>query len=67
MRDDFDVQACDEETQVLFDHLRAAEIFEASVFWIRPALLLLESLDEFIAYWQIKRAQTRRGIVEVQG
>ena len=41
MRDDFDVQACDEESQQLFDHPRAAETFGASVFWIRPALLVL--------------------------
>src|SRR5262249_12391039 len=32
MRDDFDVQACDAESQPLFDHLRAAEVFGASVF-----------------------------------
>jgi uncharacterized protein DUF6932 len=50
MRDDFDVQACEEESQKLFDHLRAAETFGASVFWIRPALLVLATLEEFIAY-----------------
>ncbi len=66
MRDDFDVQACDAESQTLFDHLRAAEVFGASVFWIRPALLVLETLEEFIAHWQITRDQTRRGIVEVR-
>ena len=66
MRDDFDVQACDEESQKLFDHPRAAETFGASVFWIRPALLVLETLEEFIAHWQITRDQTRRGIVEVR-
>jgi predicted nucleotidyltransferase len=44
MRDDFDVHACDEESQKLFDHPRAAETFGASVFWIRPALLVLERL-----------------------
>jgi hypothetical protein len=66
MRDDFDVQACDEESQQLFDHLRAEESFAARVFWIRPALLVLETLEEFIAHWQITRHQTRRGIVEVR-
>ncbi len=66
MRDDFDVQTCDEESQPLFDHLRAEETFGASVFWIRPALLVLETLEEFIAHWQITRDQTRRGIVEVR-
>jgi len=67
MRDDFDVHACDEESQKLFDHPSAAETFGASVFWIRPALLVLETLEEFIAHWQITRDQTRRGIVEVRG
>jgi hypothetical protein len=45
---------------------RATETFGASVFWIRPALLILETLEEFIAHWQIRHDQTRRGIVEVQ-
>jgi hypothetical protein len=67
MRNDFEVQACDEETRGLFDHLRAAAVFGASIFWVRPAMLLLETLEEFIAHWQIKRDQTRRGIVEVRG
>lgn len=66
MRDDFDVQVCDEESRQLFDHPRAAEAFGASVFWIRPALLVLETLEEFIAHWQVTRDQTRRGIVEVR-
>ena len=66
MQNDFDVYAYDEETRTLFDHLRAAEVFGASIFWIRPALLLLETLEEFIAHWQITRDQTRRGIVEVR-
>jgi hypothetical protein len=66
MRDDFDVQVCDKESRQLFDHPRAAEAFGASVFWIRPALLVLETLEEFIAHWQVTRDQTRRGIVEVR-
>ena len=66
MRDDFDVPACEGESRPLFDHLRAAEAFGASVFWIRPTLRALEPLEEFIAHWQITRDQTRRGIVEVR-
>jgi hypothetical protein len=65
-RDDFDVYTCDEESQMLFDHPRAMEIFGVSMFWIRPALLVLETLEEFITHWQITRNQTCRGIVEVQ-
>jgi hypothetical protein len=65
LADDFNLQACDEETRKLFEHMQAAEEFGASIFWIRPSMLLLESLEEFIAHWQIKRDRTRRGIVEV--
>lgn len=65
MTDDFDVPACDEQTQPLFDHLRAQEIFGASVFSIRPSTIFRVSVDEFIADWQIKRDQSRHGIVEV--
>ncbi len=64
--DDFDIHTCDDATRVLLDHSRADEEFGASVFWLRPMMLLRESLDEFIAHWQIKRDGTRRGIVEVR-
>ena len=64
--DDFDITACREETKMLLEHQQATETFGASVFWIRPSLLFLETLDEFIAGWQVKRDQTRRGIVEVR-
>jgi predicted nucleotidyltransferase len=65
MTDDFDVPACDAQTQPLFDHLRAQEIFGASVFSIRPSTAFRVSVDEFITDWQIKRDQSRHGIVEV--
>jgi predicted nucleotidyltransferase len=65
MTDDFDVPACDEQTQPLFDHLRGQAIFGASVFSIRPSTAFRVSVDEFIADWQIKRDQSRHGIVEV--
>ena len=63
--DDFDVSTCSEETRLLLDHGRATDVFGASIFWVRPSLLFLETLEEFVASWQIKRDQTRRGIVEV--
>ena len=56
---------CDEETHPLFDHEQADEQFGASVFWIRPGLLILETLDEFIAHWQVKRDGSLRGVVEI--
>jgi predicted nucleotidyltransferase len=66
MADDFELNTCDEETRSLFEHERAAERLGASIFWTRPAILFLDTMDEFIAHWQIKRDQTRRGIVEVE-
>ena len=58
--------ACSEEVKKLLNHQQAATEFGASVFWIRPSLLFLETLDEFIAGWQVKRDGTRRGIIEVR-
>jgi len=66
MSDDFEIHACDEVTRRLFDHTQAAEEFGASIFWLRPSMLFLETLEEFIEHWQIKRDLTRRGIVEVR-
>jgi hypothetical protein len=66
MRDDFEVAECDAQTQPLFDHLRAQQIFGASVFSVRPSTALLATVDEFISYWQIKRDQSKRGIIEVR-
>ena len=64
--DDFDMAACSEEVKKLLNHQQAATEFGASVFWIRPSLLFLETIDEFIAGWQVKRDGTRRGIIEVR-
>jgi hypothetical protein len=66
MRDSFDMRTCEEPAKSLFDHQRAARMFHASVFWIRPAMLINEPLDSFIAHWQLKRDGTKRGIVEVK-
>ena len=66
MRDDFDLNSCDEGERKLFDHQQAGREFGASIFWIRPSMLILETLDEFLAFWQTKRDHTRRGIVEVK-
>ena len=64
--DDFDMAACGEEVKKLLNHQQAATEFGASIFWIRPSLLFLETIDEFIAGWQVKRDGTRRGIIEVR-
>jgi len=66
MTDDFEVESCDAITRSLFDHSQADRRFGASIFWVRPAMLLLdESLDSFVGRWQLKRDGSRRGILEV--
>ena len=66
MRNDFRAVDCEEQTAKVFDHNLATKEFGASLFWIRPSLLLLETANEFVEHWQIKRDKTRRGIVEVR-
>jgi predicted nucleotidyltransferase len=66
MDDSFRLEDCNEEEQKLFYHGFADSEFGASVFWARPSLLILETVDEFIAHWQTTRAETKRGIVEVK-
>ena len=65
MSDEFDHRVCASGLQALFDHRRASEELGASCFWIRPAMLFGESLDEFIAGWSVKREGGRRGLLEV--
>jgi hypothetical protein len=65
MEESFRLQDCPIELQGLFDHAVAQARYGTSIFWVRPELLLGESLEEFVASWQIKRDGTERGIVEV--
>ena len=65
MRDDFVLSACSGETRKLFYHDEAEAEFGASIFWIRPSLLVLDTLEEFIGHWETKRDLGRREIVEV--
>ncbi|MBE0541129.1 MAG: hypothetical protein IH623_07070 [Verrucomicrobia bacterium] len=65
MDDSFRLEKCPLELRGLFDHAIAQARYGASVFWIRPALLIGESIEEFISYWQVKRGGAKRGIVEV--
>jgi len=66
LRDEFTLAGCPQESLVLFDHARADAELGASVFWIRPAMLIVETLDQFIAGWQLTRDFRRRGIVEIR-
>jgi len=65
MDDEFRLEDCPIEARGLFDHAVAQVRYGASIFWIRPGLLIEESVEEFIAYWQLKRDGSQRGIVEV--
>jgi hypothetical protein len=66
MRNDFRSEDCPAEPAVLFDYARANDELRASIFWIRPDMLLGEPLEQFLASWQVKRDGRRRGIVEIQ-
>lgn len=65
MDDDFRLEKCNSMAASLFDHARAQQEFGASVFWIRPILLISDTLPEFIDRWQLRREGGRRGIIEV--
>ena len=65
LNDQFRLADCPVESRGLFDHAVAQARHGASVFWLRPGMLIGESLAEFIAYWQIKRDGSKRGIVDV--
>jgi len=65
MDDSFRLENCPMETRALFEHAVAQARFQASIFWMRPALLIGESVEGFIAYWQVKRGGEKRGIVDV--
>jgi hypothetical protein len=65
MDDAFRLEECPIEARGLFDHAVVQARYGASVFRLRPGLMTGESVDDFIAYWQLKRDGSRRGIVEV--
>jgi hypothetical protein len=64
MEDTFDASRLTGEAQVLFDHAAAQALFGASVFWLRR-LTAFEGEQKTIEYWQVKRGNGRRGIVEI--
>lgn len=65
MDDRFHPRAAAAEVRGLFDHAVAQARYGASIFWIQPSIVLLETVDSFINHWQVKRDDTRRGIVEI--
>jgi hypothetical protein len=67
MRDDFSLTDCVDDVAAVFDHQRAQSELGASVFWTTRSGVLLETVQEFVAGWQIKREGSFRGIVEIVG
>jgi hypothetical protein len=65
MDDAFRLENSPMESRALFDHAVAQARYGASIFWMRPALLIGETVEQFIEYWQIKRGGGQRGIVDV--
>lgn len=66
MDDDFRSTDAPVEVRGLFDHATAQARHGASVFWIKPSVLIGgDTEDEFIRHWQVKRDHSSRGIVEI--
>jgi len=65
MDDTFCLEECPNESRGLFNHALAQARYGASIFWIRPGLLIEERIEDFIEYWQLKRDGSRHGIAEV--
>ena len=65
MDDDFHRDEMPLEMRGLFDHAVAQARFGASVFWVKPSALIGDRVDDFVAHWQVKRDNSKRGIVEV--
>jgi len=65
MDDAFRLEDCPIEARGLFDHALAQARYGASIFWMRPGMLIGAGIEEFIAYWEVKREGSTRGIVEV--
>ena len=66
MEDTFDVSQLSGEVALIFDHVAAQNYEGASIFWVRR-LAALEGEEATVAYWQLKRDGSQRGIVEVIG
>ena len=66
MDEKFDGEVLDAESTLLLDHTAADAHFGASVFWVRrPTALGGE--QAMVEYWQVKRGNEQRGIVEITG
>ncbi len=64
MEDSFDVAQVHGDAALVFDLQKAQDVLGASIFWIRKQIMYSNE-QEVIEGWQIKRDESRRGIVEV--
>ena len=64
MEDTFDLNQVTGAAAIIFDHMSAQNAQGASIFWIRR-MAAIGGEQAALDHWQIKRDQTRRGIVEV--
>lgn len=64
MEDSFDATQVHGEAALVFDLQKAQDVLGASIFWLRKRGAI-NSEQEAVEDWQIKRDNSRRGIVEV--
>ncbi len=64
MEDSFDVTQVHGKAALVFDPQKTQDVLGASVFWIRRQGTITNEQEE-VEYWQTKRDNSRRGIVEV--
>ncbi len=64
MEDTFDLYQWSDEVAVIFDHMACQNYEGASVFWVRK-MAAIGGEQAAIEFWQTKRDDTNRGIVEV--
>lgn len=65
MEDSLDWRQVKGEAAIIFDHAAAQQFEGASIFWIRR-MAAIGGEEAAISDWQITRAMTKRGIVEVR-
>lgn len=64
MEDTFDLDQLNDEAAVVFDHMACQNYEGASVFWVRK-IAAIGGEQDAVEFWQTKRDDTKRGIVEV--
>ena len=64
MEDSFEVTQVQGKVALVFDTQKVQDVLGASIFWIRKQGTI-SSEQEAVEDWQIKRDNSRRGIVEV--